>query len=57
LIGKRHSNPILDTSQYEVTFSSGETRDYAANVLAENLIAECDEAGKELQLMQGIIVH
>ena len=56
-IGRKHANPILDTSQYEVTFSSGAVREYAANVIAENLIAQCDDEGREFQLLQGIISH
>jgi hypothetical protein len=36
-LGMRHSNPILDTREYQVEFPDGSTVTYAANVIADNL--------------------
>jgi hypothetical protein len=36
-IGRKHSNPILDTRIFVVEFPDGETQDIAFNVLAEQL--------------------
>ena len=44
-MGTAHTNPILDTRTYEVEFPDGETAEYTANVIAENMWAQCDEAG------------
>jgi hypothetical protein len=35
-LGVRHSNPILDTREYQVEFPDGSTETYTANVIAEN---------------------
>ena len=39
LLGKAHSNPILDTRTYEVEFADGQKTELAANVIAENMFA------------------
>jgi hypothetical protein len=44
-IGKKHSNPILDTRIFVVEFPDGETQDIAFNVLAEHLFSQIDEEG------------
>ena len=36
LIGKSHSNPILDTRIYEVKFNDGTFSDYTANTIMKN---------------------
>jgi hypothetical protein len=35
LIGKSDSNPILDTSAYEIMFKNGHVKAYKANLIAE----------------------
>ena len=56
-IGIRHVNPILDTREYEVLLSDGSTAEYAANVIAENLYAQCDSEGKQYVLLNEITDH
>jgi len=43
--GKANKNPILDTRTYDVEFRDGEVKEYTANVIAENMYAQCDGGG------------
>ena len=36
-VGRAHSNPILDTREYEVEFTDGLREIYMANLIAENM--------------------
>ncbi|KAI2494242.1 Reverse transcriptase (RNA-dependent DNA polymerase) [Fragilaria crotonensis] len=56
-IGKRHSNPILDTREYEVEFADGSTDIFAANIIAENLYAQVDDEGKSYSILSEIVDH
>ena len=53
--GTKHRNPILDTRTYEVEFPGGEVAEYAANVIAENMWAQCDLEGQQHLLMDSIV--
>jgi hypothetical protein len=57
LLGKAHSNPILDTRTYEVEFADGQKTELAANVIAENMLAQCDSEGNQYLLLAGIVDH
>ena len=35
-------NPLLNTLLYDVEFSDGAVHRYAANILAEKLLVQCD---------------
>jgi hypothetical protein len=37
-IGKRNTNPILDTREYEVEFQDGATDTFTANIIADKLV-------------------
>ena len=37
LVGKSHSNPLLDTAMYEVEFEDGAVERYHANIIAEHI--------------------
>ena len=56
-IGIRNSNPILDTREYEVEMPDGSTAEYAANVIAENLYAQCDSEGRQYLFLSEIVDH
>ncbi len=47
LMGKAHSNPILDTRTYEVKLMDGQKAELAANVIAQNVFAQCDSKGNQ----------
>ena len=57
LLDRAHSNPILDTRTYEVEFADGQTTELAANVIAENMFAQCDSEGNQYLLLAGIVDH
>jgi hypothetical protein len=56
-VGMRHSNPILDTLEYQVEFWVRLTATYAANVIAENLYPQVDEDGCHFAILQEITDH
>jgi hypothetical protein len=41
-IGKRNANPLLDTREYECVLDDGSVYRCNANVIAENIFAQCD---------------
>jgi hypothetical protein len=57
LIGKSYHNPILDTRMYTVKFPGGKEVEYAANIIAENMLSMCDEEGNQYLLMNHIVDH
>ena len=56
-IGKRHANPLLDTREYECELEDGTVARYYANVIAENIFAQCDDDGRRHAILDEIIDH
>jgi len=52
--GVANTSPILDSRTYEVEFPDGEVTEYSANVIAENMFAQCDMEGN---LMSALVDH
>jgi hypothetical protein len=48
---------MLDTRTYEIDFPDGHSDGYTANVISENMYAQCDADGRQYNLMEGIIDH
>jgi hypothetical protein len=48
---------MLDTRTYEIEFSDGRSDEYTANVIADNIYAQCDIEGGQYNLMEGIFYH
>jgi hypothetical protein len=48
---------MLDTINYEIQFPDGRSDEYTANVISENIYAQCDIEGRQFNLMEGIIDH
>jgi hypothetical protein len=46
-VGVAHTNPILDTREYKVSFPDGSTDCYAANMIADSLYSQVDADGRE----------
>jgi hypothetical protein len=44
--GRANANSILDTITYEIEFPDGRSDEYTANVIAENIYAQCDIEGR-----------
>lgn len=56
-IGKKHSNPLLDTRIYDCELGDGTVYRYSANVIAENIFSQCDDEGRRQAVLQEIIDH
>ena len=50
-----NDNPILNTVLYDVEFPDGQVREYAANVIAENILTQVNSDGFTLTMMKGIV--
>jgi hypothetical protein len=57
LEGVADKNPIRDTRTYEVEFDDGELVAYSANLIAENMYAQCDIDGNQYRLMDDLVDH
>jgi hypothetical protein len=55
--GKEIASPIMDTRTYNVEFPDGRSDEYTANVIVENMYAQCDEEGNKLLMLQDIAGH
>jgi hypothetical protein len=55
--GKASANPILDTRTYNVEFPDGRSEEYTANIIAENIFAQCDEEGNQFLMLRDIVGH
>ena len=53
--GQAHKNAKCDTREYVVTFPDGAEAEYSANVIAENMYAQCDLDGNQYLLMKAIV--
>jgi hypothetical protein len=45
--GRSNSNSMVDTRTYEIDFPDGRSDEYTANVIAENMYAQCDVEGRQ----------
>jgi hypothetical protein len=55
--GRANANSMLDTRTYENDFPDGRSDEYTANVIAENMHAQCDIEGRQYNLMEGTVDH
>ena len=55
LKGMAHLNPILDMRTYEIEFPDGQTTEYSANIIAENMYVQCDTEGNQYLLLKEIV--
>ena len=53
--GTYDENPSMNTMIYEVEFPNGDVKEYAANIIAENMLTQVDTDGYSLTMMKGII--
>ncbi|KAI2489322.1 Reverse transcriptase (RNA-dependent DNA polymerase) [Fragilaria crotonensis] len=56
-IGKQHPNPLMDTRAYDCELGDGTVYRYTANVIAENIFAQCDDEGRRQAVLQEITDH
>jgi hypothetical protein len=55
--GSSHDNPYLDTRVYDVVFPDGAIKQYAANIIAENLYSQVDSEGNQFVMMDEVLSH
>jgi hypothetical protein len=55
--GIANANSMLDTRTYKIELTDDRSDEYTANVIAENIYAQCDIEGTQYNLMEGIIYH
>ena len=53
--GTYDHNPIINKMTYDVDFPEGEIREYAANVIAENILSQVDSEGFTVQHLSQIV--
>lgn len=54
-VGTYCDNPIMNSIVYEVEFPDGQVKEYAANIIAENMLTQVDSDGYSTTLMDGIV--
>ena len=54
-VGNYNDNPIFNTFSYDVEFSDGAIREYAANIIAENMVSQVNKEGYSLVMLDNII--
>jgi hypothetical protein len=57
LIGHSYSNPLLDTSLYDVGFDDGRVGTYSANIIAQKIFEQVDSDGHVQVIFNDIIDH
>jgi hypothetical protein len=54
-IGTYSDNSIMNSIVHEIEFPDGELKEYAANILEENMLSQVDHEGHNVMLMREII--
>ena len=57
VISNANDNPLLNTLMYDVEFPDDSIKKYAANIIAENVLVNCDSEGHYSSQMSCIIDH
>ena len=56
-IDQYSKNPIMNTAIYDIEFPDGKTKEYGANIIAENILNQVDQDGCHSQMLEGILDH
>ncbi len=54
-VGRAHSNPMLDTREYNVLFNDGQQMELTANLIAESMYSQCDLEGNQYLLLDTFV--
>ena len=57
VIGQFNVNPLLNNITYDVEFADDTVKEYAANVIAQNMYAAMSDDGKCRQAIKSILDH
>ena len=55
--GTYDNNRYLNSIIYDVEFPDGQVKEYAANIIAENMLTQVDSDGMSTTLMEAIVDH
>ena len=55
VIGRSHTNPILDLRKYQVEFAGGKVTELSINVIAESMYTQCNLDGNEYLLIDVLV--
>ena len=55
--GTSDNNPYLNSIIYDVEFPDGQVKEYAANIITENMLTQVDSDGMSTTLMEAIVDH
>ena len=55
--GTYDNNPYLNSIINDVKFSDGKVKEYAANIIAENMLTQVDSGGMSTTFMEAIVDH
>ena len=55
VMGRSHTNSILDTRMYQVEFAGGVATELTANVIAVSMYAQCNSEGNEYLLLDVLV--
>ena len=55
--GTYDNNPFLNSIIYDVEFPNGQVKEYAASIIAENMLTQVDSDGMSTTLMEAIVDH
>ena len=56
-VGRANSNPLLDSRKYLVEYVDGTNEELTANVIAENILSQIDDEGRQQMMLSEIIDH
>lgn len=55
--GTWNENPIMNTIMYDVEFPDGTVKEYAANIIAENILSQVDDQGFTITNLDSVVDH
>ena len=55
--GTYNENPLLNSIIYDVEFPDGQIKEYAANVIAQNMYSQVDSEGRTFQVLDSVLDH
>ena len=57
MIGQHHKNHLVNMLMHDIEFPNGDVINYAANIIAVNLLAQVDPEGFHTNVLEEILYH
>jgi hypothetical protein len=55
--GQYHEDPAMNSMTYDVQLPDGDVKEYAANIIAENLLNQIDDEGFSTTMVESVVDH